>query len=103
MGLKAAGIMFVLLLLAGGGFVWYYNDTQERLAILQDNNAKLQVAVQTNEEALKQQKLAFETMQAENRKLNIEFAAINERNKALENRLSRHDICLLYTSPSPRD
>lgn len=92
MGLKAAGIMFVLLLLAGGGFVWYYNDTQERLAILQDNNAKLQVAVQTNEEALEQQKLAFETMQAENRKLNIEFAAINERNKALENRLSRHDI-----------
>ena len=39
MGLKAAGIMFVLLLLAGGGFVWYYNDTQERLAILQENNA----------------------------------------------------------------
>ena len=82
--------MFVKLLLAGGGFVWYYNDTQERLAILQENNAP-EVAVQSNEEALKQQKLAFETMQAENRKLNIEFL-INERNKALENRLSRHDI-----------
>jgi len=29
----------------GYGAVWYYNDTQQRIATLRENNAKLEVAV----------------------------------------------------------
>jgi hypothetical protein len=92
MGAKLAAVMFLLMVAMGGGVYWYYNDTQERIAILTENNAKLETAVQTNEEALASQRASFAAMQAENSRLQTQFAAISDRNRALENRLSRHDI-----------
>jgi cell division protein FtsB len=92
MGAKLAIIFFFLMAGMGAAGAWYYNDTQERLAILQENNAKLETAVQTNEQALAAQQAAFQSMQAENARLQSEWQAINDRNRALENRLSRHDI-----------
>jgi cell division protein FtsB len=92
MGAKLAIVFFFLMAgMAGAGY-WYYNDTQERLAILQENNAKLETAVQTNEEALASQRASFAAMQAENQRLQTEFQAISDRNRSLEDRLSRHDI-----------
>ena len=76
----------------GGGAYWYYNDTQEKIKILTENNAKLESAVETNEQALKAQTAAFESMQKQNAKLQKEWTEINNRNRSLENRLSRHDI-----------
>ena len=76
----------------GGGVYWYYNDTQERIAILTENNVKLETAVETNEQALAAQTAAFQSMQKENAKLQAEWTEINNRNRSLENRLSRHDI-----------
>ena len=52
MGAKLAIVFFFLMAGMAGAGAWYYNDTQERLAILQENNAKLETAVQTNEQAL---------------------------------------------------
>ena len=92
MGAKLALVMFVLMCAMGGGVYWYYNDTQERIAILTENNAKLETAVQTNEEALASQRASFEAMQVENQKLQQQFQEISDRNRSLENRLSRHDI-----------
>jgi cell division protein FtsB len=92
MGAKLALVMFVLMCAMGGGVYWYYNDTQERIAILTENNAKLETAVATNEQALAAQTAAFESMQKENARLQSEFQEIENRNKALENRLSRHDF-----------
>ena len=48
--------------------------------------------MQTNEQALAAQTAAFQSMQKENAKLQEEWKVINDRNRALENRLSRHDI-----------
>ena len=42
----------------GFGAYWYYNDTQQRIATLRENNAQLEVAVQTANASL-------ETMQAD--------------------------------------
>jgi len=92
MGAKLALVMFVLMCAMSGGAYWYYNDTQERIAILNENNAKLETAVQTNEEALASQRASFEAMVVENNKLQEQFKEINNRNRSLENRLSRHDI-----------
>jgi len=80
------------MLAMGGGAYWYYNDTQEKIKILTENNAKLESAVETNEQALKAQTAAFESMQKQNAKLQKEWTEINNRNRSLENRLSRHDI-----------
>ena len=92
MGAKLALVMFVLMCAMGGGAYWYYNDTQEKIKILTENNAKLETAVQTNEQALAAQTAAFQSMQKQNEKLQKEWTEINNRNRSLENRLSRHDI-----------
>ena len=54
----------------GGIGYWYYNDTQARMAILQDNNAKLNIAVQTNEAAL-------ESLQADYASAQNEISSLN--------------------------
>jgi hypothetical protein len=92
MGAKLAIVFFFLMCGTAGAGYLYYQDTQERIAILQENNAKLETAVATNEEALAAQTAAFAQMQEENQRLQKEFQSISDRNRALENRLSRHDI-----------
>ena len=44
--------MAVVTFIVCGLFYWYYNDTQERMAILNENNAKLETAVATSEAAV---------------------------------------------------
>ena len=44
MGLKLAGVMMILMLAMGGLGYWYYNDSQEKMRILHENNAKLETA-----------------------------------------------------------
>ena len=51
MGLKLSLIMFVLMCAMGGGAYWYYNDTQERMAILVANEAKATFAAKEAEAA----------------------------------------------------
>ena len=92
MGAKLAIVFFFLMCGTAGAGYLYYQETQERIAILTENNAKLETAVETNEQALAAQTAAFAQMQEENQRLQKEFAEISDRNRALENRLSRHDI-----------
>ena len=49
--LRIYGLLIVLGLLAGVGYgaYYYYNDTQQRLATLRDNNAKLEVVNKENQ------------------------------------------------------
>ncbi len=58
----------------GGIGYWYYNDTQERIAILNENNAKLEIAVETNEAALESLQTSYASAQAENTRLNDAYA-----------------------------
>ena len=52
MGLKLALIMLVIMGVLGGLGYWYYQDTQERMAILNENNAKLEQAAATQTAAI---------------------------------------------------
>jgi len=52
MGLKLAFVSAAMMLVLCGVFYWYYNDTQERIAILNANNAKLETAVAISEESI---------------------------------------------------
>ena len=49
--LRIYGLIIVLGLLAGAGYgaYYYYNDTQQRIKTLQENNAKLETVAKTNE------------------------------------------------------
>ena len=95
MGMKLAGAMAVMMLVLCGVFYWYYNDTQERIAILNENNAKLETAVAISEEAVSTLQADFAKANAELSRVNQEFAAIRAQNNVLADKLAKHDLAVL--------
>jgi hypothetical protein len=92
MGIKLAGVMAILMFVTGGIFYWYYNDTQERMGILHEINADLEVAVQNNEEAIKQLNIDNEKAKAQLGKVNNEFVDIRRQNQVLADKLTKNNI-----------
>ena len=90
MGTKLAGIMAVVTFIVCGLFYWYYNDTQERMAILNENNAKLETAVQISEQAV-------ESLQADYEKANQELGELNEKFRTFANRIRLYPISWVDT------
>ena len=84
--------MFLIMLAMGGIGYWYYNDTQERMAILQENNAKLEIAVATNEEALESLQADYASAQSEIASLNDAYTAIRRQNQRLADKLQEIDL-----------
>jgi septal ring factor EnvC (AmiA/AmiB activator) len=95
LGLKGMAMMGVLMLAMAGAFAWYYKDSQSRIATLTENNAKLEIAVQTNEETINVLQQDFAKANAEITRINREFQAIREQNRELSNRLAKHDLGVL--------
>lgn len=83
------------MLAMSGAFYWYYNDTQERMAILNENNAKLETAVAISEEAVSTLQANFAQANAELNRVNQEFAAIRAQNNVLADKLAKHDLAVL--------
>ena len=52
MGAKLAIVFFMLMVAMAGVGSWYYKQTQQKIATLQENNAKLEVAVDTAESSI---------------------------------------------------
>jgi len=87
-------LMFLLSGMVGGAW-FYYTDTQERLATLRDNNAKLMMVAETNQETINSLQRDYELAQ-EN------MLALQERAKEAEKyqdelaaKLRRHDLTRL--------
>jgi predicted nuclease with TOPRIM domain len=76
----------------GGIGYWYYNDTQQRMAILQENNAKLEIAVETNEAALESLQVSYASAQQENTRLNEAYTSIRRQNQQLADKLQQIDL-----------
>lgn len=93
--MKLTGILLVVIMVMGGIGYWYYNDTQERMAILQENNAKLETAVALNEAAIDQMQADFASQQTELNRINKEYADIRRENSRLANKLADIDLSLL--------
>ncbi len=95
LGLKAYLIMGAVMLTMIGGFYWYYKDSQARIAILVANNAKLELAVKTNEETIKSLQENYAAANAELTRVNEAFTAVRAQNRELSDRLSEHDLAYL--------
>jgi hypothetical protein len=98
MGFKLAGAMAVMMLMLCGAFYWYYNDSQQRMAILNENNAKLNVAVQTNEATIGALQRDYAAANQQLTKVNEEFAAARAQNRVLADKLAKHDLGVLGSS-----
>jgi septal ring factor EnvC (AmiA/AmiB activator) len=92
MGAKLAIVMFMLLLGAGGIGYWYYNDTQERLAILTSNNAKLNTAVELNEQTISSLEQDYAKASGELATLNQQYVSIRRQNQQLADKLQEIDL-----------
>jgi len=83
------------MLAMGGGGYWYYNDTQERMAILAANEAKATMAAQTAEAATKALQESYQKMSEELNRVNAAFAETRANNQVLSDKLARHDLAVL--------
>ena len=86
--------LFVLVILGGIGYGAYfvYNDTMQRMAVLRDNNAKLEVAVKAKDSTIKALKENMEKQIKLTKDLNNKLLAAEENNKKISKILAETDI-----------
>ena len=86
--------IFVLAILGGIGYGAYYvyNDTMQRMAMLRDNNAKLEVAVKAKDSTIKSLQENMEKQIELTRNLNTKLAEAAENNKRIAELLAETDI-----------
>jgi cell division protein FtsB len=93
--LYAMIIVLAVLGMVGAGAVWYYNDTQARIATLRENNAKLEVAIQTSEESINKLQKTMETFAEANNRLQTQLQKAEAYGDELQSKLRRHNLTAL--------
>ena len=93
--MRLSAILFVVILVMGGIGYWYYNDTQATISTLTENNAKLGMAVETQEAAIESLQQDYAAIAAENQRINEAYADIRRQNNRLSEKLSDIDLGLL--------
>ena len=88
-------ILLFLLMSMGGGAWYYYTDTQERLATLRDNNAKLQMVAETNQETIENLQADYKLAQENMAKLEERAREAEVYQDELAAKLRRHDLTRL--------
>ena len=73
----------------------YYRDTQKRISTLQQNNAKLEVAVQSKEDALNEMTANFEKQARLNKELSGKLEDAEKYQDDLRSKLHKHDLTRL--------
>ena len=86
--------IFIIAILGGIGYGAYfiYNDTMKRMAVLRDNNAKLEVAVKAKDSTIKALKENMEKQIKLTKDLNNKLTIAEENNKKISNLLAKTDI-----------
>ena len=92
MGFKLAFMSFVIMAVMAGGFYLYYKDTQEKIAILHQNNAKLDSAVQTQKATITSMEENFSKQAELVGTLQNKLSAAEDGYKKLSSKLRRHDL-----------
>ena len=86
--------IFIIAILGGIGYGAYfiYNDTMKRMAVLRDNNAKLEVAVKAKDSTIKALKENMEKQIKLTKDLNNKLTIAEENNKKISKILAETDI-----------
>lgn len=91
-GFKSYLIMGAIVITLVGGFYWYYKDSQARISLLVENNAKLELAVKMNEQTIQYLEDNYDLANQKLTKVNSDFAEARLQNRALLDRLNKHDL-----------
>ena len=73
----------------------YYRDTQKRISTLHQNNAKLEIAVQSKEDALNEMTANFEKQARLNKELSGKLEDAEKDQDDLRSKLQIHDLTRL--------
>lgn len=92
MGLKLSLIFLVIMGVMAGGFYFYYKDSQKRLAILTENAAKAELAVEVQKAAIISMKDSFEKQAVLVTNLQGKLSDAEDGYKKLSSKLRRHDL-----------
>jgi len=89
----------LIILVMGGGFVWYYNTTQAKIETITAYNATLTANVDRleevnskNVETIAKMEANFEKQREQYNELQAKFGDIRSQNNKLRTRLGRHDL-----------
>lgn len=95
--LKVYLLIVVLGLLGGAAYgAWYYHkDTQQRIQILTENTAKLELAKQLQDDTINTMIEDREVFAKLNKELQINLDAANDYKDNLINKLRKHDLSKL--------
>ena len=93
--MRLSALLLVVIMVMGGIGYWYYTDTQKTIATLTENNAKLELAVATNEAAIEQMQADYAAASAELQRINEAYAEIRRQNNRLSEKLADMDLGLL--------
>ena len=92
MGYKISAALLIIIMAMGGLGYWYYKDTQSAIAVLTQNNAKLETAVQLNEETISSLQTDYARVNTELTNLNEQYQAIRRQNQLLADKLQKIDL-----------
>ena len=92
--MNLTGMFFMTTALTISAFYWYYNSSQETIRVLNENNAKLEVAIETNEETVRVLEEGMNKVSEELTRVNGDFAKTRAQNSVLSRKLARHDLAL---------
>lgn len=92
--LRVYALIVIVALLGGVGYAAksYYTSTQNKIATLQKNNAKLSVAVDTAEKSVKTLQADIKKMAALTKKLQTDLQQAEKYGDELRSKLSRLDL-----------
>ena len=91
-------ILIVVLGLVGGvvyGGYYYYKDTQNRIAVLTENSAKLEQATNTQKQTIDTLVEDAAKFRVLNKELNTKLEAANDYKNTLIDKLRKHDLAKL--------
>ena len=92
--IKVYAIIVVIGLLGGVvyGAKYYYDTTQNTIAQLRDNNAKLEVANETNQATIRQMDVDNEVLNALTDQLSLDLQKAEQYGDELRHTLNKHDL-----------
>ena len=84
--------IIVAMVLAFGGYYWL---TEKRLTVLTENNAKLSIAAQTNQQTIDKLTADYEQQQELNSELKVKLTAAEAYGDELAKKFREHDLTML--------
>ena len=94
---KIYGIILIIGIVGAIGFgaKYYYDTTQNKIAVLQDNNAKLELVAETNQNTINKLQEDNAKMNELSKELQLDLAEANKYKDELIEKLQKHDLTRL--------